>query len=56
MNGGVVQKWLFWLVLLGAGGLVLAKPDAVFTLTKSFRGLTAGSIVDVTSGKSGINN
>lgn len=55
MNGGVVQKWLFWLVGLGALGMVLAKPEAAFKLAQGARSLTAGSIVDVTTGKSGAN-
>lgn len=49
----VVQRWLLWLAGLGALGLVLAKPDAVFKAAQSFRSVTAGSIVDVTTGKSG---
>lgn len=55
MNGGIAQKWLFWLFLLGAGGMVLAKPDAAFKLFQGARSLTAGSIVDVTTGHSGVN-
>lgn len=47
-----VQKWLLWLVGLGALGLVLAKPDAVYKAAQAARSVTAGSIVDVTSGKS----
>lgn len=46
----LLQKWMLWLVALGAGGMVLAKPDAVYKVAKSVRSVTAGSIVDVTSG------
>lgn len=56
MNGGVIQKWLFWLVGLGALGMVIAKPDAAFKLANAARSVTAGSIVDVTTGKSGPTN
>lgn len=52
MGGGTIQKWLFWLVALAAGGMVLAKPDAFYKAAKGVRNVTAGSIVDVTTGKS----
>lgn len=51
---GTVQKWLLWLVGLGALGLVLANPDAVYKAAKAARSVTAGSIVDVTTGKSNV--
>lgn len=51
-----IQKWLFWLVGLGAGAMVLAKPDAFYKSAKAIGGLTAGSVVAVTTqgkGKTG---
>lgn len=51
--GGTIQHWLFWLVGLGALGMVLANPNAVFKAGQAIRSVTAGSIVDVTTGKSG---
>jgi hypothetical protein len=50
--GGTVQKWLFYLVGLGALGMILANPNAVYRAGQAIRGVTAGSIVDVTTGKS----
>lgn len=47
-----VQKWLAALVGLGAGFLVFTNPNGVFKAAESIRSLTAGSIVDVTTGKS----
>lgn len=47
----IVQKWLAALVGLGAGYLVFQNPDAVYKAAMSIRSLTAGSIVDVTTGK-----
>lgn len=44
----VVQKWLLWLVGLGAGFMVLAKPDAFYKAAQGVRSLTAGSVRDVT--------
>lgn len=49
----LLQKWLLWLVVLGAGGMVLAKPEAAYKLMSGARQLTAGSIVDVTTGGKG---
>ena len=46
-----LQKWAFWLVALGAGAMILAKPDAFYKATTGLRNLTAGSIVDVTTGQ-----
>lgn len=45
-----LQKWTLALVGLGAGFLVLSKPDAFFKAASGLRSLTAGSIVDVTTG------
>lgn len=47
----LVQKWLLGLVSLGAGYMVLANPDALVKGANAFRSVTAGSIVDVTTGK-----
>lgn len=47
---GAVQKWGLWLVGLGAFGMVLANPNAFYTFAKGVRSVSAGSIVDVTSG------
>lgn len=49
--GGTVQKWLFWLVALAAGGMVLANPNAFYKAAQGVRSVTAGSISDVASGK-----
>lgn len=46
------QKWIGALVLLGAGFLVFSKPDAFYKAAQGVRSLTAGSIVDVTTGTS----
>lgn len=48
----LLQKWLLALVGLGAGYMVLANPDSVVKGANAFRSLTAGSIVDVTTGRS----
>jgi hypothetical protein len=48
-----VQKWLSWLVGLGALYLVTVKPDAIFKGLQGVRSVTAGSIVDVTTGGKG---
>lgn len=45
--GGTVQKWLFWLVALGATGMVLAKPDAFYKVTDGIKNVTAGSVSQV---------
>lgn len=47
------QRWTLALVLLGAGFLVLSKPDAFYKAASGVRNLTAGSIVDVTTGGKG---
>lgn len=49
----LLQKWMMALVGLGAGYLVLANPDAAFKAANSFKQLTAGSIVAVTTGGKG---
>lgn len=46
----LLQKWLTALVGLGAGFLVFANPDAFYKAATGVRSLTAGSIVDVTTG------
>lgn len=48
----LVQKWIAALVGLGAGYLVLSNPDGVYKGAQAVRSLVAGSIVDVTTGKS----
>lgn len=45
-----LQKWLTALVGLGAGYLVFSNPDAFYKTAIGVRSLTAGSIVDVTTG------
>jgi len=50
----LAQKWIAALVGLGAGFLVAANPDAVWKGAQSIRSLVAGSIVDVTTGKSNV--
>ena len=48
----LLQKWLAWLVGLGALGMVVANPDAIYKGAKSFETVTAGSVVAVsTAGK-----
>lgn len=51
-----LQKWAFWLVALGAGYMVLANPDSFYKAASGLRNLTAGSIVDVTTGGKGVVN
>lgn len=46
----VLQKWMLWLVSLGAGYMVLANPNAFYKAGQTVRSVTAGSIVDVTTG------
>jgi hypothetical protein len=51
----MAQKWLFWLVALGAGALVLANPNAYYKVAEGTRRLTAGSVVQVaTLGKGNV--
>ena len=46
----VVQKWLTALIGLGAGYLVFTNPNGFYKAATGLRSLTAGSIVDVTTG------
>lgn len=48
-----VQKFLMALVGLGAGYLVFSNPNAFYKAATGLRSLTAGSIVDVTTGGKG---
>ena len=48
-----LQKFILALVALGAGYLILSKPDAFYKAAAGVRNLTAGSIVDVTTGGKG---
>lgn len=50
---GPLQKWMLWLVGLGAGYLVIQNPNSFFKVATGVRSLTAGSIVDVTTGGKG---
>lgn len=47
----LVQKWIALLGGLGAGFLVFSNPEGVFKAAQAIRSVTAGSIVDVTTGK-----
>ena len=49
----LLQKWIAGLLGLGAGVLVFTNPNGVWTAAKSIRSVTAGSIVDVTTGGKG---
>lgn len=49
----LAQKWLGGLILLGAGFLVLTNPNGFYKAATGLRSLTAGSIVDVTTGGKG---
>lgn len=51
---GIVQKWLAWIASLGALYLVTAKPDAIYKGAVAAERLTAGSVVDVTTGGKGL--
>jgi hypothetical protein len=46
----VLQKWVSWLVGLGAGYMVLANPNAFYKATQGVKNLTAGSVVSITTG------
>lgn len=48
----LAQKWVLGLLGLGAVFLVVSKPDAIFKAANGLRSVTAGSIVDVTTGTS----
>ena len=49
----LAQKWIAGLIALGAGFLVFTNPEGFFKFTTGVRNLTAGSIVDVTTGGKG---
>lgn len=49
----LIQKWLLGLTMLGAGFLVAQNPNAFYKAASGIRSLTAGSIVDVTTGGRG---
>lgn len=49
----LLQKWMLALVGLGAGYLVFTNPNAFYKAATGLRSLTAGSIVDVTTGGKG---
>jgi len=50
----LVQKWLGGLIALGAAYLVFSKPEGFYKAATGLRSLTAGSIVDVTTGGKGV--
>jgi hypothetical protein len=50
----LLQKWLAGLIALGAGYLVFTNPNAFYKVAQGARSLTAGSIVDVTTGGKGV--
>lgn len=49
----LLQKWMMGLLGLGAGYMVFTNPNAFFKVATGVRSLTAGSIVDVTTGGKG---
>lgn len=49
----LVQKWMLGLVGLGAAYLVFTNPEGFYKAATGIRSLTAGSIVDVTTGGKG---
>lgn len=49
----ILQKWMMALVGLGAGYLVFTNPEGFYKAAQGIRSLTAGSIVDVTTGGKG---
>jgi hypothetical protein len=46
----LLQKWMMGLIGLGAGFLVFTNPDGFYKAATGFQRLTAGSIVNVTTG------
>ena len=50
----LVQKWIMGLIGLGAAYLVLTNPEGFYKAATGLRSLTAGSIVDVTTGGKGV--
>lgn len=54
---GPLQKWALALVAVGAGYMVLQKPDAFYKAASGLKNLTAGSVVAVTTGgQQGLTN
>lgn len=49
----LLQKWTLGLMSLGAGFMVFSNPNAFFKVATGIRSVTAGSIVDVTTGGKG---
>jgi hypothetical protein len=49
----LLQKWMLGLLGLGAGYLVVSNADSFYKAAKGFEGLTAGSVVAVTTGGKG---
>jgi len=49
----IAQKWIGGLLGLGALYLVFTNPNSFFKAATGIRSLTAGSIVDVTTGGKG---
>jgi hypothetical protein len=49
----LLQKWMLGLLGLGAGFLVITNADNFYKAAKGFEGLTAGSVVAVTTGGKG---
>lgn len=50
---GLAQKWTLGLIALGAFYLVVTNPNGFYKATQGLRQLTAGSVVDVTTGGKG---
>lgn len=46
----LAQKWLAGLIALGAGYLVLSNPNAFYKVATGVQRLTAGSVVNITTG------
>lgn len=46
----LLQKWMMGLLGLGAGYLVLSNPNAFYKAATGFQRLTAGSVVNITTG------
>jgi len=51
----LLQKFMLGLVGLGAGFLIVTNPNGFYKAASGIRNLTAGSIVDVTTGGKGGN-
>lgn len=49
----LAQKWTLGLIMLGAGYMVLQNPNAFYKAGETIRRLTAGSVVEVTTGGKG---